>query len=412
MKRPKYACDAGDSKQNAKQSKRQHNNISSQTPVSSTPVDLRDVAVSDDNFSDLLIGMKLLVNLPAILREKGALSTTLSDRDKWLEGRVVALEAAGASASVSAGKGPSADQTARSSATARVRFRNGAEAEVRWPGSGSVVRIAAEQHWGAGAGSSSSSAVVGPPPSASSARRAGNDTAAAGAFSEEQSAERALRILLGELDGCEDLLGAADSDSEEEGGGGLVEQHHAGAARAGTQVLSALGLESSHRAGEFRGERLLLATGERVLSSQLREIEQKFSDFRPRFIITPQQGMQPPVNACRSWYRILIAHLLFYLKGELAEEEDAEGRAGRAGFVSRRWTAPVRRAESRRRGLAHSASALPGEQDNADQQAMEGLLAEREDPSVPLPEPQVVIIGRASKKVRRLHTICAGVFVM
>lgn len=77
------------------------------------------------------------------------------------------------------------------------------------------------------------------------------------------------------------------------------------------------------------------------------------------------------------------------------------GQARRAGFVSRQWAAlgsgPGSAAARRLRGEGASGSAAA-----EDEEPLDVLLAEREDPAVPLPEPQVVIIGRATKKVQNV----------
>jgi hypothetical protein len=248
-------------------------------------------APTESSSCDLLIGMKLLVDLSVLLKEE---VLAAAHCNKWLPGRVVALEAAAARSGTRTASA-AATQPARSRVKARIRFHNGAEVEVGWPGS-NCVRIAPEQEWRAGAESGYMRVTATSP---SSARPIREPSTAGAALSEEQSADRALRILLGELDGCEEeLLGAADSDSEEEGEG--YQEQGTATRTAGVSALSVLGLESGHRAGEYRSERLLLATGERVLRSQLREIEEKFNEYRPRFIITPTQGngTQIQTDAC------------------------------------------------------------------------------------------------------------------
>ena len=289
---------------------------------------------------DLIIGVRVHANLPALLRlQHLPLPEPYCDDEnlsKWVEGRVVSITA------VSTLKSETGGSYKR--LQIRVRCgRNGAEIESHWPGNINIttqppveddlqagVHLTASSQRAAGLGLHTTSAAS-RSPTAVAASRNGTSSSAQGLLAlstpdlpcrersltadtvdnrtetAEKSAEEALRILMGgaPLDSHRSGF-LSDSSSDDEGGGeiGGLWQSLFGESSVG-RVPEAI--TAANSAGELVGsagvpaadgtskERLLLATGERVLREQLEEIEESFERqqlVRPRFVLNPQRGQQ------------------------------------------------------------------------------------------------------------------------
>lgn len=357
---------------------------------------------------DLLIGMQVHVNLPVLLQKDAGNFTPC-----WIPARVVKmLKTSTILAKRKERETISADPK-QQLLTVTVRFHNGAELSTHWPNNPHIRAWVNGDSVDVG---SAGSTCTGP-----GQRQMQQDiqsrTLQNVALHEEPvpvpvdgdhmvpsfpvegrsaSAADALRILLGEDDGGDEgedqgapqrgllnsvfaggsrLLAGLGVDSDSEGGEDAV----LGGGGAEGDLLALLGLRGagavggsgggsgSAGVGGRRGDRegAVLATGERVLASQLSEIEQHFhSAYRPRWRWVPDQHSATD--------------------GELLS-----GASRRQGFVSRQW---VRGVTTDRANMRVDGQAEVGQQLQTDLRAVE-------DPTVPLSEPEVVIIGRAVKKV-------------
>jgi hypothetical protein len=303
MQRPSYAAST-----KAPVASRSSKQVRVHTPL---PAPGCPTPANVDDTTDLLIGMKVHVNLSELLRCTGVMfpgvGSTTAHAKHWVPARVIALTAKGGVTS-----------TARQ-LTVRLRFHNGAELETHWPQNAHLRRTTRE--------SEDALAVSGAHPeirrqlssSNSNAGRAA-PSGARGPETEEATRERAaqdaLRILLGDstdleegleqeegrtlwdagLTGLDGLSGAGhetsdsehEAEAEAEAGEGSGHWLPPLDRRNPASALPA----SRRRTGRdtAQTETALLATGERVLASQLREIEEAFGPaYSPRWLLSPPQ---------------------------------------------------------------------------------------------------------------------------
>eukprot|EP01032_Pedospumella_encystans_P015041 gene15041-17241_t len=318
---------------------------------------------------------------------------TSDESTKWVVGRVISLMKG------TAGK-----------TKVKLRFRNGGEIETFWPGNDNLqVPEATTTHQSSLTSYVADSSII----AGGNVNKAmdsifaqlvqsdssDDDSVNAGLlFSHNRGENDALRILLegfDDVDSGGNLLHAASSDNN-------VTQAHiaststsivahtrivndaqllniatttSNSANSALQIHAQTNMNSlahsltSGLPTQAHREVAMLATGEKVDAFALEEMEQKYAHFRPTFRITPNQGTA----------------------GEALQAARRRDR----NFTSRQWT-------SQSSTHNNHYSDTNQEQEEAMAELMQGVtLAAVEDPSVPLPEPDAVFIGKVAKKLRR-----------
>eukprot|EP01032_Pedospumella_encystans_P014553 gene14553-16707_t len=343
---------------------------------------------------DLVLGMQLKVNLSALLTLQP--NSMNNESTKWVAGRVICLMKG------SAGK-----------TKVKLRFRNGGEIETFWPGNDNLqVPEATTTHQNSLTSSAAASSFIagGNVNKGNSAMdsifaqlvqsdSSDDDSVHMNLLSSHNRGENdALRILLegfDDVDSGDNLLHAASSDNP------ITKAHIAStstsiathtrivndaqllniatttsnSANSALQIHAQTNMNSlahsltSGLPTQAHREVAMLATGEKVDAFALEEMEQKYTHYRPSFRITPDQGAA----------------------GEALQAARRRDR----NFTSRQWT-------SQSSTHNNHYSDTNQEQEEAMAELMQGVtLAAVEDPSVPLPEPDAVFIGKVAKKLRR-----------
>lgn len=348
MDRPLYACDvlSQKTKPDGTESKRKtvKDRKKKTEPAvleSPPPIDL----VENEEY-DVIIGTLIQVKLGALLDKAAGRSGTealLVNQDKWVEGRVASIVTADSSSRIRNRAGASHNpltQVKSQLLTLKIRFRNGAELDVKWPDSAhlrtptltdavtgarsayindstNLSQTAPFRHAGGGDSSRSTAndndeasnilnQVFGSLIDSDSEDEEWIGTSGLGGAnaSLHKGGDQALRILLGDFE-FDDIAKAGGTSVDISGAGRdrgapasvgasgcLPVRSESTSAGHGSGSSSTIGIGggSGRRQQTVAAAVAQLATGERVSQAQLQYIEDTFIEgYRPRFRIMPAQ---------------------------------------------------------------------------------------------------------------------------